>query len=135
MGAPYRLLVDGAAASVLARGLADVVLIGADRIAASGDTANKVGSFSLALGRAPRPGPVPGRGARDHDRCWHPDGGGDRDRGARRRRGHPVPWACAGAGRDPDAQPRVRRTPATPDHRDRHRARVVRTDRGERPAG
>ena len=38
-----------AAASVLARGLADVVLIGADRIAANSDTANKVGSFSLAL--------------------------------------------------------------------------------------
>jgi methylthioribose-1-phosphate isomerase len=49
MGAPFRLLVDGAAASVLARGLADVVLIGADRITASGDTANKVGSFPLAL--------------------------------------------------------------------------------------
>jgi methylthioribose-1-phosphate isomerase len=49
MGAPYRLLADGAAASVLARGLADVVLIGADRIAANGDTANKIGSYSLAL--------------------------------------------------------------------------------------
>lgn len=50
MGAPYRLLVDGAAASVLGRGLADIVLIGADRIAANGDTANKIGSFSLAVG-------------------------------------------------------------------------------------
>ena len=49
MGAPFRLLVDGAAASVLARGLADVVLIGADRIAANGDAANKIGSLSLAL--------------------------------------------------------------------------------------
>ena len=49
MGAPFRLLVDGAAASVLARGLVDVVLIGADRITANGDTANKVGSLSLAL--------------------------------------------------------------------------------------
>jgi methylthioribose-1-phosphate isomerase len=49
LGAPFRLLVDGAAASVLARGMADVVLIGADRITANGDTANKVGSFSLAL--------------------------------------------------------------------------------------
>src|SRR4051794_986494 len=49
MGAPHRLLVDSAAASVLARGLADVVLIGADRITANGDTANKVGSLSLAL--------------------------------------------------------------------------------------
>ena len=49
MGAPFRLVVDGAAASVLARGAVDVVLIGADRIAANGDTANKVGSLSLAI--------------------------------------------------------------------------------------
>ena len=49
MGAPFRLLVDAAAASTLARGMADVVLIGADRIARNGDTANKVGSLSLAL--------------------------------------------------------------------------------------
>ncbi len=52
MGAPFRLLVDSAGPSVLARGLADVVLIGADRIAANGDTANKIGSYSLALGAA-----------------------------------------------------------------------------------
>ncbi len=49
MGAPFRLLVDSAAASILARGLADVILIGADRITRCGDTANKVGSFALAL--------------------------------------------------------------------------------------
>jgi methylthioribose-1-phosphate isomerase len=49
MGAPYRLLVDSAGPFLLARGLADAVLIGADRIAANGDTANKIGSFSLAL--------------------------------------------------------------------------------------
>jgi methylthioribose-1-phosphate isomerase len=49
MGAPFRLVVDGAAASVLGRGGADVVLIGADRIARNGDTANKVGSLSLAI--------------------------------------------------------------------------------------
>jgi methylthioribose-1-phosphate isomerase len=50
MGAPHRLIVDSAAPFLLSRGVADVVLIGADRIAANGDTANKVGSFSLALG-------------------------------------------------------------------------------------
>jgi len=49
MGAPHRLLVDSAAAFTLSRGLADVVLIGADRITANGDTANKVGSLALAL--------------------------------------------------------------------------------------
>jgi len=50
MGARYRLAVDSAGPFLLAQGAADVVLIGADRIAANGDTANKIGSFSLALG-------------------------------------------------------------------------------------
>ena len=50
MGAPFRLLVDSAGPFLLARGAADVVLVGADRIAANGDTANKIGTFALALG-------------------------------------------------------------------------------------
>lgn len=41
--------VDGAASSTILRGLADVAIIGADRITANGDTANKVGSVALAL--------------------------------------------------------------------------------------
>ena len=52
MGAPHRLLVDSAGPFLLARGAADVVLIGADRVAANGDTANKIGSYSLGLGAA-----------------------------------------------------------------------------------
>jgi methylthioribose-1-phosphate isomerase len=52
MGAPHRLIVDSAASYLLAQGVADVVLIGADRVAANGDTANKIGSFGLALGAA-----------------------------------------------------------------------------------
>jgi methylthioribose-1-phosphate isomerase len=50
MGAPFRVLVDSAAASLLARGMVDAVVAGADRIAANGDTANKIGTFALALG-------------------------------------------------------------------------------------
>lgn len=50
MGAPYRLIVDSAGPFLLSRGYADAVFIGADRIAANGDTANKIGSYSLALG-------------------------------------------------------------------------------------
>jgi methylthioribose-1-phosphate isomerase len=50
MGAPHRLLVDAAGPFLLARGAADAVIAGADRIAANGDTANKIGTFSLALG-------------------------------------------------------------------------------------
>jgi methylthioribose-1-phosphate isomerase len=49
MGVPHALIVDGAAASMMARGLVDVVLVGADRIAANGDVANKVGTLAHAL--------------------------------------------------------------------------------------
>ena len=49
MGAPYRIAVDAAGPALLWRGMADVVLTGADRIAANGDTANKIGTFSLAV--------------------------------------------------------------------------------------
>jgi len=49
-GAPFRLLVDSAGPFLLARQSIDAVLIGADRVAANGDTANKVGSYALALG-------------------------------------------------------------------------------------
>lgn len=49
MDAPFRLLIDSAGPFLLSRGIADAVFIGADRIAANGDSANKIGSFSLAL--------------------------------------------------------------------------------------
>jgi len=49
MGAPNRLVVDGAGPYLISRGVVDVVLVGADRVAANGDTANKIGTFSLAL--------------------------------------------------------------------------------------
>jgi len=49
MGVRYQLCVDSAAASALARGLVDCVLVGADRVAANGDVANKVGTYPLAL--------------------------------------------------------------------------------------
>ncbi|UOQ60115.1 S-methyl-5-thioribose-1-phosphate isomerase [Leucobacter rhizosphaerae] len=49
MNAPFRLLIDSAGPFLLSRGIADAVFIGADRIAANGDSANKIGSFSLAL--------------------------------------------------------------------------------------
>ena len=48
-GIEHMVQVDGAAASTILRGLVDVAIIGADRIAANGDTANKIGSVALAL--------------------------------------------------------------------------------------
>lgn len=48
-GIPHFVQPDGAAASTILRGLVDVAIIGADRIAANGDTANKIGSVGVAL--------------------------------------------------------------------------------------
>jgi methylthioribose-1-phosphate isomerase len=48
-GIPARVIVDSAAASLMARGEIDVVLTGADRIAANGDVANKIGTYALAV--------------------------------------------------------------------------------------
>ncbi|HEV7625944.1 MAG TPA: S-methyl-5-thioribose-1-phosphate isomerase, partial [Streptomyces sp.] len=48
-GMAYRVLVDSAAGSLFAAGEVDAVLIGADRIAADGSVANKVGSYPLAV--------------------------------------------------------------------------------------
>jgi methylthioribose-1-phosphate isomerase len=48
LGIPYRVIADGTAASLLEAGKVDAVLVGADRIAKNGDTANKVGTLMLA---------------------------------------------------------------------------------------
>ena len=48
-GIDYRIQVDSAAASTILGGLVDAAIIGADRIAANGDTANKIGSVGVAL--------------------------------------------------------------------------------------
>ena len=45
---PFTLIVNGAAGQLLRRGLAAAVVVGADRIAANGDVANKVGTYALA---------------------------------------------------------------------------------------
>ena len=48
-GIPHRLISDVAAAFVMQRGEVDLVVTGADRIAANGDTANKIGTYGLAV--------------------------------------------------------------------------------------
>jgi methylthioribose-1-phosphate isomerase len=49
LGIPHALCVDGAAAGLIARGEVDAVVVGADRVAANGDVANKVGTYAHAL--------------------------------------------------------------------------------------
>lgn len=45
---PCTLVIDSAAASIMKRDKIDLIIVGADRIASNGDTANKVGTFPLA---------------------------------------------------------------------------------------
>ena len=48
-GIPVTLITDNAAGSLMSRGMIDVVVVGADRIAANGDTANKIGTYMVAV--------------------------------------------------------------------------------------
>jgi methylthioribose-1-phosphate isomerase len=48
-GIPHRLIADVVAGSLMSRGEVDLVVTGADRIAANGDTANKIGTYALAV--------------------------------------------------------------------------------------
>jgi methylthioribose-1-phosphate isomerase len=49
MGIPADLIVDSSAAWLMSRQEISAVIVGADRIAANGDTANKIGTYSLAV--------------------------------------------------------------------------------------
>ena len=48
-GVPFKLICDNMAASIMRAGLVDAVIVGADRIAANGDVANKIGTYGLAV--------------------------------------------------------------------------------------
>ena len=87
VGVPYRLIVDGAAGPALARGLADAVVVGCDRVAANGDTANKVGTYALAVLARRHDIPFYVAGPRSSFDPRYSDGGGDRGGGAFRRGG------------------------------------------------
>jgi len=49
LGIEHRLACDGAAPFLISQGMADAVVVGADRVAANGDVANKIGTYGLAL--------------------------------------------------------------------------------------
>ncbi len=54
LGIEHAVIVDGAAAGLIARGEVDAVVLGCDRVAANGDVANKVGTYGHALAAPPR---------------------------------------------------------------------------------
>jgi methylthioribose-1-phosphate isomerase len=48
-GIPFKVVTDSSAGLLMSRGLVDRVVVGADRIAANGDVANKIGTYALAV--------------------------------------------------------------------------------------
>jgi methylthioribose-1-phosphate isomerase len=48
-GIPFRVVTDSSAGLLMSRGLVDRIVVGADRIAANGDVANKIGTYPLAV--------------------------------------------------------------------------------------
>jgi methylthioribose-1-phosphate isomerase len=48
-GVPHTVIADVAAGHLMARGEVDAIVVGADRVAANGDTANKIGTYTLAV--------------------------------------------------------------------------------------
>jgi methylthioribose-1-phosphate isomerase len=49
LGIPHRLVTDSSAGALMARGMVDRIVVGADRIAANGDAANKIGTYTVAV--------------------------------------------------------------------------------------
>ena len=49
LGIPYKVIVDGASSHVMRTRGVDLCVVGCDRVAANGDTADKIGTFNLAL--------------------------------------------------------------------------------------
>ena len=48
-GIPVTLITDGMCSYFMSKGMIDMVVVGADRIAANGDTANKIGTYTVAI--------------------------------------------------------------------------------------
>ena len=122
LGIDHWIVVDGAGPSIIARGLADAVVVGADRIAANGDVANKIGTYPLALAAAragipfvvaaPESTLDPATASGADIEIEERDGDEVLGVGGRRRR----PGGVAGA------EPGVRRHPGRPRDGHRHRA-------------
>jgi methylthioribose-1-phosphate isomerase len=49
LGIPFKLVTDSSAGMLMRQGLVDRIVVGADRIAANGDTANKIGTYTVAV--------------------------------------------------------------------------------------
>ncbi len=137
-GVSHTLLPDVAAGSLLAAGEVDVVLVGADRIAANGDTANKVGTYPLAVLAARHGVPFYVCAPTSSVDLATADGSAIPIEERAPGRGSRVPGRADRPARHGGPEPGLRRHPGGADHRDRdrggrHRAAIRgRAARGDR---
>ena len=93
-GVPHTIIVDNAGGHLMQQGLVDMCIVGADRVTANGDAANKIGTYLKGL--AAKDNGVPFYVALPHSTIdWtlaagqgHPDRGAQRRRGADHERAH-----------------------------------------------
>ena len=88
-GIPVTLICDSMAAQVMKERKIQKVIVGADRIAANGDTANKIGTYGVALVARAHCHPLLRGRAVEHVRPFHRRRLADSHRRARSVRGHP----------------------------------------------
>ena len=86
LGVPHAVIADSAAAHLMSRGEVDCIVTGADRIAANGDSANKIGTYGLAVAAAHHRIPLYVVAPTSTIDPATATGRRDPDRGARRRR-------------------------------------------------
>ena len=122
-GIETTVITDNMAGALMRQGKVDLVVVGADRIAANGDTANKIGTYSVAvLAREHNipfyvAAPLSTIDLQHAGRRQHPD------RGAQREGSHPRRRLAARARRRAGLESRVRRHAAPLHRRHHHRAR------------
>ncbi len=108
-GIPCTLVTDSMAGALMRAARVDLVLVGADRVAANGDFANKIGTYQLAVLALHHGVPLYCAGALEHDRSGHADGRRDPDRASRGDRGDEHGGPGDRAGGDGRLEPGVRR--------------------------
>ena len=113
------VITDNMAGALMRQGLIDLVVVGADRIAANGDTANKIGTYSVAVLAKENGVPFYVAAPLSTIDLATPNGERHPDRGAAGARGHARRAVAGHAGRRQDPQSRLRRHAGALHHRDR----------------
>ena len=121
-GIPLTLITDNMVGHFLKTGKIGAVVVGADRIAANGDTANKIGTYQMAVLARENNVPFYVAAPLSHFGSLHCFGRQHSHRGAPCRGGHALPRRSHRARRR-SGPSRLRRHSGAPDHRHHHRTR------------